>query len=81
MTIIAFGVISLCNAGDLAAGHGTARWFCGFVAAFWMTRLFVQFFLFDPRPHLTHPLLAVGYHSLTVVFAYLTVVYGYAAVG
>jgi alginate O-acetyltransferase complex protein AlgI len=81
MTIIAFGVISLCNAGDLAAGRGTARWFCGFVAAFWMTRLFVQFFLFDPKPHLTHPLLAVGYHSLTVVFTYLTVVYGYAAVG
>jgi hypothetical protein len=79
MTIIAFGVISLFNAGELAAGAATARWFCGFVATFWITRLFVQFFLFDPKPHLTNPVLTIGYHTLTVVFTYLAAVYGYAA--
>ena len=79
MTLIAFGVISLFNARDLASGHATARWFCGFIAIFWSTRLMVQFFLFDPKPHLTSAFLTVGYHTLTVVFTYLTLVYAYAA--
>ncbi|MDB5319471.1 MAG: hypothetical protein JWN40_1102 [Phycisphaerales bacterium] len=81
MTLIAFGVISLFNAADLASGQGTARWFCGFVALFWGVRLVVQFFLFDPKPHLTSWFLTVGYHTLTVVFTYLTVVYAWAAFG
>jgi hypothetical protein len=80
MTIVAFGVISLFNAGNLASGEPTARWLCGFIAAFWGTRLMVQFFVFDARPHLTSWFLAVGYHTLTFVFAYLTVVYAIAAV-
>jgi hypothetical protein len=81
MTLIAFGVISLFNAADLASGQGTARWFCGFVALFWGVRLVVQFFLFDPKPHLTSWFLTVGYHTLTVVFTYLTAVYAWAAFG
>jgi hypothetical protein len=80
MTIVAFGVISLFNAGALASGGQLARWFCGFVAVFWGSRLVVQFFIFDARPHLTRRLLTVGYHTLTFVFAYLTLVYGYTAV-
>jgi hypothetical protein len=80
MTIVAFGVISLFNAGLLSAGGQLARWFCGFVAVFWGSRLVVQFFVFDARPHLTNRFLAVGYHTLTLVFAYLTAVYAYTAV-
>ena len=79
MTIVAFGVISLFNANQLASGDRLARWFCGFIAIFWGSRLVVQFFVFDARPHLTRTYLAVGYHALTFVFAYLTAVYAYTA--
>ncbi len=80
LTIIAFGVVSLAIPGVLASGDPLARAVCGFIAAFWGTRLVVQFFVFDARPHLTSWFLTVGYHTLTVVFAYLTVVYAVAAV-
>ena len=79
MTIIAFGVISLFNAPELAAGDSLARWFCGFIAIFWGSRLVVQFFIFDAKPHLTRAYLTLGYHALTFVFAYLTAVYAYTA--
>jgi hypothetical protein len=79
MTLIAFGAISLFNAPHLASGHRLARWLCGFIAVFWGSRLLVQFFLFDARPQLTNTALTIGYHTLTVVFIYLTAVYGYAA--
>ena len=79
LTIVAFGAISVANASTLAAGSALARWFCGFVAVFWLSRLFVQLFLFDARPYLTNALLTLGYHGLTVVFAYLGFVYAWAA--
>jgi hypothetical protein len=79
LTIIAFGAVSLLRAGDLASGAPLARAICGFIALFWGVRLMIQFFLFDARPFLTRRLLAVGYHGLTVVFVYFTLVYGFAA--
>jgi hypothetical protein len=80
LTIVAFGAISVANAPALAAGSALARWFCGFVGVFWLSRLVVQLFFFDARPYLTNALLKLGYHGLTVVFAYLGFVYGWAAV-
>ena len=80
LTIVAFGAISVANAGRLSDGSTLSRWFCGFVAAFWLARLAIQLFLFDARPFLTSAVLKVGYHGLTVVFTYLGVVYGWAAV-
>ena len=79
LTIVAFGLISVANATTLASGTALARWFCGFVAVFWLSRLFVQLFWFDARPYLTNPLLKLGYHGLTIVFAYLGIVYAWAA--
>ena len=79
LTIIAFGLITVANAPALAAGSALARWFCGFVAVFWLSRLVVQLFLFDATPYLTSRLLKLGYHGLTVVFAYLGTVYAWAA--
>lgn len=80
LTIVAFGVITVANAGTLAAGSTLARWFCGFVAVFWLSRLVVQLFLFDARPYLKTAFLKLGYHGLTVVFTYLGAVYAWAAV-
>jgi len=80
LTIIGLGVISITNPGELASGTWLARSVCGFVAFFWGARLAVQFFYFSPKAYLTTLPLKVGYNALTVVFAYLTVVYGWGTV-
>ena len=79
LTIVAFGLITVVNAATLASGTALARWFCGFVAVFWLSRLFVQVFLFDARPYLTSGFLKLGYHGLTVVFTFMGAVYAWAA--
>ena len=79
MTVVAFGLISLFNADLLSSGHRLARWFCGFVAFFWSSRLVVHFFVFDARAHLSNRFLTLAYHAMATVFVYLTAVYAYAA--
>ncbi len=79
MTIIAFGAVSLAFPSELASGTPLARGVCAFIAAFWGIRLLIQFFLFDARPYLTSRVLAIGYHGLTLAFAYFTIVYTLAA--
>ena len=81
LTIVAFGVVSLAFPAALASGEPLARAVCGFIAAFWAIRLFIGFFLFDAKPHLTRRSLKLGYHGLTVVFAFFVLCYGAAAVG
>ena len=76
--IIALGAISLACADELAAGSRLARAVCGYGAVFWGVRLGLQA-VFDVKPHLTARWLAVGYHALTVLFLFFTVVYAYAA--
>ena len=80
LSIVAFGCISVASAAPLAAGGRLARWFCGYVCVFWLIRLGLQF-VFDVRPHLTAWWLKAGYGLLTALFLFLTVVYGWAAVG
>jgi hypothetical protein len=79
LVITGFGLLSLLLPEPLTDGNLLARCVCGFVAIFWLARLGVQFFVFDARPYLTRPLLAVGYRALTVAFAYLAIIYGLAA--
>jgi alginate O-acetyltransferase complex protein AlgI len=78
MCIVAFGVGSLLLADDLAAGTVLARCVCGFVAVFWGVRVCLQP-VFEVKPYLTAWWLITGYHTLTVLFAALTLAYGYAA--
>jgi hypothetical protein len=80
MTIVAFGMISILMPDVLASGAPLARGVCGFIAAFWATRLLIQFFLFDPKPYLTNVALALGFHGLTVVFIYFVITYTLGAV-
>ena len=79
MTIIAFGTVSLTMPASLASGAPLGRAICGFIAIFWAIRLFIQFFLFDARPHLANFGLKLGFHGLTVVFSYFVVCYAWAA--
>ncbi|HTL27926.1 MAG TPA: hypothetical protein VL282_01845 [Tepidisphaeraceae bacterium] len=79
LTIIAFAMLSLINATNLATGDLLARSVCAFIAIFWGARLVLQFALFDAKPYLTRTILKIGYHGLTVVFAFLAATFGYAA--
>ena len=79
MVIIGFGTLTLAFAPTLASGSPLARGFCAFVAIFWTARLAVQFFVFDLRPYLTKAWLRWGSHALTLVFVYVSVIYGAAA--
>ena len=79
LNLIAFGVISLTLSKELASGSPLARAFCGYVAIFWGCRLVVQFVVFDAKPYLPNWFLTLGYHGLTLVFTWHTLVYGYAA--
>jgi hypothetical protein len=78
LAIVAFGLISLFNARELAAGSGLARAVCGYIAVFWGVRLSLQG-VFDVKEHLTTWWLKAGYHTLTVLFVSFTLLYGYAA--
>lgn len=79
LDLVAFGLISICCAKELASGTPLARAFCGFVAIFWLVRLMIGIFLFDAGPYLRNWFLRLGYHGLTAVFTYHTLVYGAAA--
>lgn len=76
--IVALGGISLACADELAGGSRLGRAVCLYGALFWGVRLALQA-VFDVKPHLTAWWLAAGYHLLTVLFAFFTAVYGYAA--
>ncbi|HVJ79631.1 MAG TPA: hypothetical protein VNC50_01065 [Planctomycetia bacterium] len=78
LSIVAFALITLLNARELAAGGGLARGFCGYVAVFWGVRVCLQP-VFDVKEHLTAWWLRGGYHLLTLLFLFFTAVYGWAA--
>lgn len=80
ITIVALAALSVINANALATGALLARSLCAFIAIFWGARLVLQFALFDPKPYLTNLVLRVGYHALTVIFAFLALTFGYAAI-
>jgi hypothetical protein len=79
LSILAFGILSIVHASELAGGSGLARGFCAYVAVFWGVRLVLQAF-FDVKEHLTAWWLKAGYGVLTVMFAAFTIVYAWAAV-
>ena len=80
LTILAFGIISLVNYKAMAAGESLeARSICAFIAVFWGARLVVQLFVFDAGEYLTNRFLKVGYHSLTLTFAFQMFAYAYCA--
>lgn len=78
--IVGFGTLASLHAESLAGGTALARTTCAFIALFWLTRLAIQLFVFDPTSHLTSRLLKLGYHALTLVFIYFAVVFGFAAI-
>lgn len=78
LAIVAFGLISLFNAPELANTSGLARSVCGYIAVFWGIRLALQLIL-DVKEHLSTWWLRLGYYALTILFASFTLLYGFAA--
>jgi hypothetical protein len=78
LSIVAFGVLSIVNAREIAAGSGLARGFCAYVAVFWSIRVALQA-VFDVKEHLTAWWLKAGYIMLTVLFTAFAIVYALAA--
>jgi hypothetical protein len=80
MSIIFLGLVSILCADELAAGSRLAKAFCIYGGLFWGVRLALQA-VFDAKPHLTARWLKLGYHTLTVLFVFFTVVYVWVVVG
>jgi hypothetical protein len=80
LCLVSFGAITVLFASTLAGGSDFARAICLFFAAFWTVRLIVATFVFDVRPYLANGLWRVGYYATNIVFIYLPVVYGAAAI-
>jgi hypothetical protein len=80
LSILSFGIISVTNSAELSRQSPLARAFCLMVFVFWLIRLALQA-VFDVKEHLTTWWLRWGYRVLTFLFAFLTCVYGWAAVG
>jgi hypothetical protein len=80
MVIIAFSTLTFLHVDAMVAHEPVARSLGVFIAVFWGARLFVQFAIFDPRPFLTNRFYKLGYHTLTVIFAFLVFVYGKVAI-
>lgn len=79
LCLVSFGLITVVFAGTLAAGGDLARALCAFFAAFWTVRLLAAAFVFDVRPYLTNTLWRLGYFATNIVFAFLPVIYAWAA--
>lgn len=79
LSILAFGIISLLHAKELASGSGLARAFCIYIAVFWVIRLALQG-VFDVKGHLSTWWLRWGYHGLTLLFLGFVLIYGWAAI-
>jgi hypothetical protein len=78
LSIVAFALISLFNARELASGGALARAVCAYITVFWGVRLALQA-VFDVKPYLTAWWMRAGYVALSVLFASLTLVYGLAS--
>ena len=79
LCLVSFCVITIAFAGTLAEGSNLARALCAFFAIFWTVRLFAATFVFDMKPYLTNGYRRLGYHVINIVFAYLPIVYAWAA--
>jgi len=79
LSMLAFALLSIFNARELSNGSGLARGVCAYVALFWAVKVVCQG-VFDMTPYVAQPWMKAGYRALTVMFASLAVIYGWAAV-
>ena len=78
LAIVAFGLISLLNASELAGGSALARSVCAYIAVFWGVRFALQWVM-DTRDYINTWWLSLGNCVLTLLFIAFALIYGYAA--
>ena len=78
LSILAFALLSIFNARELAGGGRLARGVCAYITVFWGVRLALQA-VFDVKDHLTAWWLKAGYFALSLLFAGFTLIYALAS--
>jgi hypothetical protein len=80
LVITGFAALTLFHADSIAAGEPVARSLSAFITIFWLVRLVIQIAVFDPRAFLGTWFYKAGYQGLTVIFALLVLIYGWATI-
>ncbi|MCB1279912.1 MAG: hypothetical protein KDB18_00145, partial [Salinibacterium sp.] len=80
LAILAFGILSLVCAEEIASRSWLARGLAAYIALFWGIRLVLQA-VFDVREHLTTWWLKAGYRLLSALFLAFTLLFGWVLVG
>ena len=78
VTNLCFGLISLFATDDLLNGSRLAIFLSGFIAVYWISRVFIQFFYFDRTNFPTGKWHKVAEIVLVALFLCLSVVYSVA---
>lgn len=73
---LSFGLLSTLAPHWLLESSGLAAAASGFIGAYWLARLILQLFCFDRAGLPSGRLIKLGELSLTMMFAYLSLVYG-----
>ena len=79
LCLVGFGLGSWVLAVELSSGTTLARAACGFLAVFWLIRLFAAIWILDVKPYLTSPWRRIGYQATNIVFGILPFFYGWLA--
>jgi len=75
-----FATLSIVAAGPLAAGGLLSRLITGFISLYWAVRIVVQFGVYDRSVRRERLLFRVGEVCYVVLFAALTLIYGFVAI-
>ena len=67
LNLLAFAGLCLFFTPELAGGSALGRILSGYMAVFWLARLFIQLFYYDPEVKRHHPLANVGF-ALAVLY-------------
>ena len=78
-TNVSFGLLSTFAPDALLDRSPLARIVCGYITAYWASRVLVQFFYFDRSQTPAGRFFTIAEVLLVSLFAFLTAVYGYVA--
>jgi hypothetical protein len=74
--VLLFAAVTFGFAGELASGHGLGRFLAAAIAVFWLVRVPLQIFYYDPNLRRAY---RAGDLAMTAALLFLTVIYATAA--
>ena len=75
---LCFGLLSVFDYRDLINGSRIATFITGFIAAYWISRVLIQFLYFDRKDFPTGKWNKAGEILLVTLFVFLSAAYSYA---